>query len=1102
MALFSAVLLLTFISICTGQYILEPKTTCEFQLNAKTFEIISEPTFIPVRSAQLAIAVSPCVHFKRVPNFLQSTKKMRSCNSDSRACVISGKSVINAGDRFIYTEIEEDGFEKEKVLMSINGDVCQDDKKYKVVIHFDCSRTMPSYLPPVNDEEDSSVRDTCTFHIRMISQNCKLHCMVRIAGQYLHLKDIATLADIVVPTGVDKKAILSMCRATTACDATNNTVACEVPASSSGNINGVINTTALGSANTEKILWDDSNQQVYLRSQIGTDKRNRIMTDIRLVCNWNEESKGRLVKTSSKMMTFEVESKYGCVKTPPKCKVESKKGNSYNLENLNTNSMFRDKSGKKIYLSICGPLKMPQDSICQKSYSQVCDQTGSINFGSIMRPIEVEQNEEFLTVTFTGGSACSQNSSLLYSTNIKFICSSTIKEPIFINEDKCSLNVLWETSEACPKYISSGKNCKVPNRYFKNGLLDLNGLRTEEIDKTVSLSKTLALRYNFCEKLNKPCNNITEVSMCLIDNGRESVLGVENTEVSFENGIIRSYFYNSYDFDEAKPNINVSFLCNHDEASQGKVSIYSIEDKVAYQMTVESQFACSTDAVHDCTLTRENTKYDLTPLMKNDSNYELSSNKFKMQINICRAVLTNSQVLCDLNSLVCVTNLTEPRLQKRYLSFGRNQKLEFNKDLTMKYTHGFLCPDSRSFYKETTIIFSCSRNKETGPVLVESNNCNHTITWSTKFACPKKFTVQKRATDCLIKAADKILYNFTTLRNHVVEIYLQNKTSMKLDICTGQFGETSRFETATRTLHLEGSNPYLQYDLVDNFTVYLYLQCDVNKTDEGFEINKKTSEDPKHTNITLRSFAVCEKKVLEISEPAKSVEVPEVEVKSAAVPEIEVQIAPELAEVVYKTTIVKEITSPNKNNCFVNSLSTLDNFPLNSLPPFYVQSEKHSYYIDFNNTANCKSYICKDNIPFEQYNNLNCPGYNLEGETVKIKFSLLNESAICKDKDLKGLHLSLQCADQDKTAVIKESDCYVLINHATPSICSFSNAILPLISEEDNIYEYKLGGIIAASVIVSILLVLTILRYFRKRRQLMSAPLCGCQEFTSLVKQD
>ncbi|XP_045466427.1 cation-independent mannose-6-phosphate receptor isoform X2 [Harmonia axyridis] len=608
---------------------------------------------------------------------------------------------------------------KKDIEITLQNEIkCNDNENYQISI----------ILGTYNKVRLNIVQD-CMVEIELTLPEYDPECMKHLSGKWFI--DLSPLRGNVISLNNDKDNFkIALCGKVPKCEA-----GCKI----SGN-----ETTLIGSVEKQKVKF--SSNEVSVVSSIKPKKSMEVL----LKCNWTVKSfeKPKLLHKGPNYK-FEVQSSYGCVKTPVSC-IQKKDFLTFNLAGLTTKN-GTIVTNSTILFHICGDLdlKGPKNNSCHLQNSQVCEIKGRnyLNRGSIPN-FEVIKDDH-IKVTFNGGQECNENEA--YSTVLDLKCSLTDSPPTLVSEEGCVTKIYWETQKACPKYQINETSCSI---HSSQGNVDLAELYRND-DYTQQFHPSQNLIFNICGRLHSMCSNSADVTACFIDGNIQKIIGWNWPNLSFIDGKLQLKYTGEKCVSQNKPySLIINMICSFVESPSFLASSPNVSkvDDCTFTATVVSSSACLKQwEIKNCTVDEENFRYDLSPLMKKNENYEIkddSNSNITYFLNLCAPVIPRENLLFSSGSMVYMENSSIALITKRFTSLGAIAGPTIEKDTNKLVVATFgTSPSSK-------IIFECS-DEDGSPTILGNKEDHFEFTWKTKHACPK----MKENVSCMLTEAPQTTRN-------------------------------------------------------------------------------------------------------------------------------------------------------------------------------------------------------------------------------------------------------------------------------------------------------------------------------------------------------
>lgn len=960
------------------------KTTglCKIKSNNVSIEV---PSVIKAENDDNKIILTVC------ENELQ--QRINNC---STACVFNkNQKKLHKSADIVSLNIEEyDEVDKISpiVLKVMNKIKCNTNSNYDITIKMSVSAT----------DIMLSNTDDCSLEITMPRIDYKYSCTERLSdGNLIDLRPLKSKKIKIDLNGKSYK--ISLCGKNSDCG--QNIAGC-VEYNNTKDI--------LGTVETQLIRYDTDTNSVKVTASFRELSIRRKM-EIQLKCNWSVPFAGnsfyKVPLVQGKNYKFQVDSSFGCVKIPPKCKIEDKSnGFVYYLDKLYTEMGYTVpiSQNKYILLNICGPLKTntrSKNNQCRSMHSQVCliDNGNHVNLGSLSLPMRVVDGK-FVRAVITDGSRCLNSS---YTTTIDIKCSFKEKGPILQSRENCSTNIVWETPHACPRMEITGNKCTIPTPL---GAYYLGSLYSEQ-DKVNVLSSGKMLKYNLCGNLHSSCNKFLNASACIYNGKEELIVGWSNANAEYSNGNLNlKYIGDRCTSINKKASLTFTFYCTF--LSQN-VIFKEVEKDCTFAVTIFDRSACLNKEIKDCKIRTENKFYDLSPLARYDKNYvvtDTNSANVKFYINVCAPLISAPDLLCPVNSMICRRENAEPHINQRFISVadGNVPSIE-NNSVVIRSTMGYMCKPG--YLYKSLIKFECSRNEDLR--LSKSEDCYYEFLWKTKHACSKLCSIGVNG------------FNLALMKPFKIEI---NQMTTEIDVCkddcTVCFKETCLKKKISKGIFKLNETLILFVQLPDKKTnicdgegtfnaIYIKLECDKDNSNAIRQIGEIKDC---LLMLSIQTSAVCYDMAQYIADTP-------------------------LLNISSKLSFVKEEESPvppiSKSQNETNSLNFCKNVKDMKLDLFNnsVIKSDNVYQINLNrNFNNCTGLICKNGKNIIEEND-SCFTKN---DTEGIRTIKLNSIKAC-DNDHSYVEINIKC---NKTAerlfITKESTCNVTFDYHTAIVCKIS----------------------------------------------------------------
>lgn len=616
------------------------------------------------------------------------------------------KTPINVGSSF--TVIQKD--EKDEIVLKSNGPNC-------VKIFFVCDNTIKD-TPKLRSGEDD-----CDYEITMRHPKCQPPCTVLVHDRLIDLSKMRT-SYLAKSNKTGREYYFTICGSDPHCDDDIN--ACEMTNQ---------NPISLSETKSQHLVYTiyEDTHKLLVRGSFKIGKNMKRLFELNLKCNWDVEAANPVysdVQIQGKNYKFEMESSFGCIKTPTSCSVIDK-FYFYDLKNLNQGKWIINIPDGRIFINVCRNLDLPPNNRCSNSSSQVCKITSNgeyINYGSIFTNFEVVNDQ--VQVQIIDGQKCKENPLETYRTKINFECSKNEEKPKFLSYDNCVMTLLWKTPKACPSqdknlcsYISTNINNNY--NYTINGTVyNFNVLRKVSQNYIVRYDQNNE-RIEYHINIGQPV--FLEEAPCIKN---AMILMKDYNEPHLKDRIVSLGQFVGFDIINGKLAIQTlgGHLC---DTIDYKAIIYfecSMEEKLTllkrtkceHEFTWKTRQACSTikaplQRQRKCNYFDDNkNKFDL---------YTFGKNSFKLDLNSSLQVIVN---VCDDFYKICAKDICKslPLVTKTF-SVNKNTP-------TMNFEFQHNC-DSNLIFNRTEIQFVCDLYKN--DYVTTLDNCTLNLLYKTNAFC-------------------------------------------------------------------------------------------------------------------------------------------------------------------------------------------------------------------------------------------------------------------------------------------------------------------------------------------------------------------------------
>jgi insulin-like growth factor 2 receptor len=426
----------------------------------------------------------------------------------------------------------------------------------------------------------------------------------------------------------------------------------------------------------------------------------------------------------------------------------------FNLTHLSSRAFHASTPFYTYDISVCSALK---EGPCKdKPGAAVCRNTATPSVLGKTNNI-LEYKDGVLSLSLTGGDQCSITSEA-QSTRINFVCDPHAKDnsievlDLGTKSKDCisSYNILWKTQYAChakamPCVATDGLNT------YDLSELALIGSNWQAEDNRGGKDKDFRYFINVCRSLNPVHGCSPLAGACQTHRPNEKSNAKETGDFVANIGEPAAPVYNKQmkrlelNYTSTSGGLchnkyhrktHIVFLC---DASVGLGSPKFIEEtnECTYIFEWTTSAACPLKEIISkdfCRVTQNNYTYDLTPLMKNDSDYHSSSGGYDYSINVCR----NLTEKCASKEVSQDTSVCQKSVggSSSYSLGKRNTSVVMgDRSITVTYLHGTQCHDKTE--RKTVIEFICDRSDHNASLLKvgESSHCSYVFQMATPLVC-------------------------------------------------------------------------------------------------------------------------------------------------------------------------------------------------------------------------------------------------------------------------------------------------------------------------------------------------------------------------------
>ncbi|XP_071956716.1 cation-independent mannose-6-phosphate receptor-like [Antedon mediterranea] len=711
------------------------------------------------------------------------------CGTEDSACYIEGSDVKDIGV-FKSSPVFEDNH---LTLKYTKGGPCDNKKQISTIITFSCSpgdlESAPVFTRKSSDgcmyEFEWRTAAACPQEEAIKSHSCTAYDDER--GLIFDLTPLQGQEYTAKVNSTEYNYYIGVCERLTQYCIGSDTGACQFKnEDKTSHITGKIN------SNTTLEYYNGVLKLTYFNGDpyhaVDGEPREYRRTEIVFICDHSQaDSSPEYVSENNHSYFFEWSTMYACPQKPVECIVR-KGSQQYDLSSLSGSDALDDDNWSiiddsieghqyKYYLHVCKPLKPVAgcDVIASSCMTEIVDGKEVQVHGNlgVSKTSPVIESVGHVKLTYSNGDSCDNGK--VSETRIHFICEkgALATSPRLLEKiDGCDYIFEWKTEAACSIETSSGKDCTVRDvnsgYIFNLSPLKLKGAYSIS-NQSISNGDSI-FKINICGAVpSGNCNGVTDAGACQIDGNSIKVLGRTSSNLTFtDDGHLSLVYDMPFEAETGNRNstVEITFLCRHEVSGNHHDLTFLRKDDNKWLFNFETPYACLPQAV-DCLISDSHgNEYNLTPLSKEDGNWEVvdtrdESSDLRYHINVCRPLNNDNGYNCPggaIGSCQTSTKGGSPR------SLGYIQSMpEAAPDgsISIQYENGDVCKDGIRY--STRIIFECS-DRPGSPVLqVVSNGCEYVFSWQTPAACPLKTDT---GSNCVVQDPELgFQFNLSSLHN-------------------------------------------------------------------------------------------------------------------------------------------------------------------------------------------------------------------------------------------------------------------------------------------------------------------------------------------------
>ncbi|XP_072178244.1 cation-independent mannose-6-phosphate receptor-like [Diadema setosum] len=405
--------------------------------------------------------------------------------------------------------------------------------------------------------------------------------------------------------------------------------------------------------------------------------------------------------------------------------------------------------GSVTYINLCRPLNPIPGLTCHPN-SAACQVKGgnAVSLGRVSEEPKIGSDGR-LTITYTQGDRCPQDSSRNISSIITFFCRQGITQgsPTLEGDiSDCTYHFTWGTNVVCP---AAAPETDTDCTFFNSALqytFDFTSLSAQEQTVVASSAKTMKLK--LCGLSSDQAGECSGAAICLQAGQDRFSLGQQSTQrISQEGELIRVEYSGGSPCPHTtgeKRQSTVLMVCDRNAVNTSP-TLFTSDLDCHYSFRWITRAACAPET-RPCDIAFEDHVYDLKPLSRITGSFHFhDSNKNEYYMNLCQPAYDTPEG-CSAQAGMCRQS---PDGQVNVLGMEYTQQLTTSgntPDLVVTFGEGEKVSDCDGSGTPTTgstvkITFKCA-NKIGNPVFVGSKvvegKCEFSFEWKSTVACKEE----------------------------------------------------------------------------------------------------------------------------------------------------------------------------------------------------------------------------------------------------------------------------------------------------------------------------------------------------------------------------
>nr|CAD7570619.1 unnamed protein product [Timema californicum] len=549
--------------------------------------------------------------------------------------------------------------------------------------------------------------------------------------------------------------------------------------------------------------------------------------------------------------------------TPSKeveCIITDDKGEVYDLTSLSlssSNHMNIDRGRKhKFFINVCHSVVFGYGSMCAYNAGVCMEDLKKPNYHNRFHNLgEVSEGPKFvdgiLTLNYDSGEICSDpQGAPHYTSTINFYCDPTSVEttPQLLVDQLCHYVFMWVTSAACPqrstRHLDSNStgDCTATNpaTNFRFNLIQLKET-VNHFDGPNGFHYSLSI----CDNLDDSvCGSMAGACRTKDNSPLKEVLGIGHSNLQYQDGqLFLNYSGGKLCQKGTRQSIRVQFMCGAENTTQGPKLLEELDD-CSTLIAWNTELACEHRIL--CQAFDGDNLVDLSPLISFDNNYEVTVNRSRFFVNVCRPVLPFTGLGCPPGSGACVAHVEEDGelTQEFSLGYPHFSPVLDKGEAVLKYMLGSPCPVVRT-QMSSSFHFKCDVSAGKGAPVLKSitQDCQYQFDWKTSVVCPSSEQVVSDSDNYVLRNKElNTAIDLRPLCKHDVHKVIKGGKTFYLNLCSSKTtcdGAAVCRQTDSSSYDSYGENLEVEFDYANNLTKLLYTSGSLchKSAGNGVDIN-------------------------------------------------------------------------------------------------------------------------------------------------------------------------------------------------------------------------------------------------------------------------